>query len=107
MPQIKKVLFPVDFSPQCRSAAPFVTSWVGHFKAQLTLLHAIAMLPESDVTYGIDVAATLRKQMRESAAASTQAFAEQELGSAAAGSVIEEGNPAEIIAITPGLKAWT
>ena len=98
MPEIKKVLFPVDFSPQCRSAAPFVTSWTGHFEAQLTLLHAIALLPESDVTYGIDIAATLRKQMRESATACMQAFIEQSLGSAAVGRVIEEGKPAETIA---------
>jgi len=97
MPEIKKVLFPVDFSPQCRSAAPFVKSWIGHFRARLTLLHAMVILPESNVTYGIDVVATLRKQTRESATASMQALAEQEFGSAAAGRVLEEGNAAEII----------
>jgi nucleotide-binding universal stress UspA family protein len=74
-----------------------VKSWIGHFGARLTLLHAIVILPESNVTYGIDVVATLRKQTRESATASMQALAEQEFGSAAAGRVLEEGNAAEII----------
>ena len=98
MSEIKNVLFPVDFSAQCRGAAPFVGSLTGHFDARLTLLHSIAILPESYVTYGIDVSATLRKELRESATNSIREFAEQALGGRPVRTVIEEGNPAEAIA---------
>jgi nucleotide-binding universal stress UspA family protein len=38
---IRRVLFPVDFSHQCRSAAPYVADLANRFQAQLHLLHVI------------------------------------------------------------------
>ncbi len=38
---ISKILFPVDFSERCTAAAPEVAAWAQHFKAKVTLLHAI------------------------------------------------------------------
>jgi nucleotide-binding universal stress UspA family protein len=97
MPEIKKILFPVDFSQQCHSAASFVNSFVEHFAAELTLIHAIGMLPEYYVTYGIDGSDTLRKELRESSTTSMQAFLEQTFRTTPVRTAIDEGNPAEII----------
>jgi nucleotide-binding universal stress UspA family protein len=43
MPQIKKILFPVDFSESCIGAARFVEYFAGQFQAEITLLHAVSM----------------------------------------------------------------
>ncbi|MGD1068747.1 MAG: universal stress protein [Bryobacteraceae bacterium] len=43
MPQIKKILFPVDFSPSCLGAARHVEAFAGRFEAEIMLLHAVGM----------------------------------------------------------------
>lgn len=43
MPQIKKILFPVDFSDSCFSAARYVELLAGQFQAEVMLLHVVAM----------------------------------------------------------------
>ena len=43
MPQIKKILFPVDFSSGCLGAARCVEAFAGQFEAEILLLHAVAM----------------------------------------------------------------
>jgi nucleotide-binding universal stress UspA family protein len=40
MNDYKKILFPVDFSPECRIAAGFIASYVRLFDAELILVHA-------------------------------------------------------------------
>jgi len=40
MPQIKKILFPVDFSDACRGAARYVEAFAARFEAEIMLLHA-------------------------------------------------------------------
>ena len=40
MPQIKKILFPVDFSNACVGAARYVEAFAGQFEAEIMLLHA-------------------------------------------------------------------
>jgi nucleotide-binding universal stress UspA family protein len=50
MPQIKKILFPVDFSDACLGAARYVEAFAGQFEAEITLIHTVGMqehvLPE-------------------------------------------------------------
>ncbi len=50
MPQIKKILFPVDFSESSLGATRYVEFFAGRFEAEIMLLHAVAMgertLPE-------------------------------------------------------------
>ena len=41
MPAINKILFPVDFSPQCDYAAPLVRSFADATGARITLFHAL------------------------------------------------------------------
>jgi nucleotide-binding universal stress UspA family protein len=43
MPQIKKILFPVDFSDSCIGAARYVEAFAGQFEAEIMLLHAVGM----------------------------------------------------------------
>jgi nucleotide-binding universal stress UspA family protein len=39
--QIKKILFPIDFSERSRTAAPYAEEFAAHFNAELVLLHVI------------------------------------------------------------------
>ncbi len=41
MPQIKKILFPVDFSPSCLGAARYMEAFAGQFEAEIMLFHAV------------------------------------------------------------------
>lgn len=41
MLEIKKILFPVDFSEQCAGAARYVEALAGRFEAEIMLLHAV------------------------------------------------------------------
>jgi nucleotide-binding universal stress UspA family protein len=38
---IKKILFPVDFSPACRNVARYVEAFAGQFQAEILLLHVV------------------------------------------------------------------
>jgi nucleotide-binding universal stress UspA family protein len=42
-PQIKRILFPVDFSDSSIGAARYVEAMAGHFEAEVMLLHAFTM----------------------------------------------------------------
>ena len=41
--QIKKILFPVDFSENCSGAARYVELFAGQFEAEIMLLHVVGM----------------------------------------------------------------
>lgn len=45
----QKILFPVDFSDRCNSAARMVETFTGHFEANLTLLHVLEPLTYNDI----------------------------------------------------------
>ncbi len=45
MPQIKNILFPVDFSDRTCSASSFVVAFMKRFKAKATLLHVVEPMP--------------------------------------------------------------
>jgi nucleotide-binding universal stress UspA family protein len=45
MPQIKNILFPVDFSDRTCSASSFVVSFMKRFSAKATLLHVVEPVP--------------------------------------------------------------
>jgi nucleotide-binding universal stress UspA family protein len=45
----KKILFPVDFSERCASAARMVEVFAGRFQAELTLLHVLQPLTYNDI----------------------------------------------------------
>ena len=39
--QLRRILFPVDFSIRCRGAAAYVEALAGRFEAELILLHVV------------------------------------------------------------------
>jgi nucleotide-binding universal stress UspA family protein len=41
MPQLKKILFPVDFSNSCLGAARYVEAFASQFEAEITFLHVV------------------------------------------------------------------
>ena len=43
--QIKKIVFPVDFTESCVGASRYVEAFAGRFQAELTLLHAVDVSP--------------------------------------------------------------
>ena len=44
MVNFKRILFPVEFTPQCQIAARHVAAYARHFDAEVSLLH-VEMLP--------------------------------------------------------------
>ena len=50
MQAFQKMLFPIDLSDSCNTAAPFVETMAKKFQAQVTLLHVLEMPP----TYATD-----------------------------------------------------
>src|SRR5271157_5663857 len=45
MPRFHHILFPVDFSAQCRTVCPLVEAMVQQFHSKLTLMHVIQVPP--------------------------------------------------------------
>jgi nucleotide-binding universal stress UspA family protein len=96
MPSLKKILFPVDFSEQCRRVAPFAASLSRHFEAQLTVLHSIGILPNPRERFA-GLAEPFMEELRKSSHHSMEAFVRQEFVSHPVQSVILEGDPAQLI----------
>ena len=54
MAVFQRILFPVDFSARCRSAAPFVRMMAERCNAQLTVLHVIELPVSVYTTIGYE-----------------------------------------------------
>ncbi|MEO8051443.1 MAG: universal stress protein [Acidobacteriota bacterium] len=71
--QVKKILFPVDFSEACLGASRFVEAFAGRFQAELTLLNVVDLAAYAQWntaaplygTSGIDMAVVSGDQARE------------------------------------------
>jgi nucleotide-binding universal stress UspA family protein len=59
----KKILFPVDFSDRCNSAARMVETFAGHFQAELTTLYVLEPLTYNDIP--IDAAGIAEQRLGE------------------------------------------
>jgi nucleotide-binding universal stress UspA family protein len=59
----KKILFPVDFSERCNSAARMAETFAGHFQAELTLLYVLEPLTYNDIP--IDAAGVAEQRLAE------------------------------------------
>jgi nucleotide-binding universal stress UspA family protein len=88
----KKILFPVDYSDRCKSIVPYVQEVVGHFSAQLTLVHAygVGVLPYTelavaDPNWPEEARRREEQRLKEFAA---EAFPGQRVDS-----IVEEGEP--------------
>ena len=97
MPRIKQILFPVDFSKPCAKAADAVAALTQDFKAKLTLLHAESIPLFPQVAYPGRLYSALQKEGREASAKKMQRFIARHFPSSALNSVIEGGDPAQVI----------
>src|SRR5271166_6415336 len=57
----QKILFPVDFSERCTSAARMVETFTGHFQAELTLLYVLEPRTYNDIM--VDAAGMSEQQL--------------------------------------------
>lgn len=80
----KKILFPVDFSERCASAARMVEVFAGRFQAELTLLHVLQPLTYNDIP--VDAAGVAEHRLG--------AFMADELKHFEVRRVLLEGDPA-------------
>jgi len=80
----KKILFPVDFSERCASAARMVEVFAGRFQAEVTLLHVLQPLTYNDIP--VDSASVAEQRLG--------AFMAEELKHFDIRRVLLEGDPA-------------
>lgn len=94
MPNIKKILFPVDFSQRAAGAARYVESIAGRFEAEIMLLHVI-----DTATH-----ATIAQQLQPSRRELLETFLADELKPFVTRRVCVLGDPAEEIVNT--VNSW-
>jgi nucleotide-binding universal stress UspA family protein len=100
MLEIREVLFPVDFSPQCRSVAPHVKALAERFGARLTLIHVLQIPHQGYLPYGARLVAEEKARVRESIAAAMRDF--MQASGLQARCAIEEGDPGHAVALYAG-----
>jgi nucleotide-binding universal stress UspA family protein len=95
----ERILFPVDFSDQCRRAAPFVRAIAEHFHANVLVLHVMQAFPpwygppEAIPYTALADMDDLRNQRR----ASLETFLHDELAGVPVVPALAEGDPAQNI----------
>jgi nucleotide-binding universal stress UspA family protein len=98
--QIRKIVFPVDFSERCAGAANYVEDFAGRFQSELTLIHAI---PSPATTWRhdlspaeLDAEQSRHQSLRTAAEARIENFLAEELKHFDVTRVILEGDPAAV-----------
>jgi len=86
----KRILFPVDFSPQSRAVAPFVKAMAKCFDAAVTVLHVIPIPPA--FTALVDT-----ERLKIEAGAALKRFLKEELSGVPVTSELADGDPARWI----------
>ena len=100
MLQVRKILFPVDFSERCSAAGAQVAAMATHFNAKLTLLHAMQIPPP---WYGESAAAQLTNlvdigELKKERQLTLDAYLQQELkGVEDVEAIVEQGAPDVVI----------
>jgi nucleotide-binding universal stress UspA family protein len=96
MLEIREILFPVDFSAQCRSVAAHVRAVSERFGASLTLIHVLQIPHQGYLPYGEQLVAEEKARLRESVARTMGTFMNE---TAVEGRcAIEEGDPGHAVA---------
>lgn len=95
-----RILFPVDFSPQSRAAAPFVKALAARYHSDITLLHVVEVPP---AWYGASGEAAFgawvdMPELVEARSSELTAFRTKELPDASVQPCVQTGDAAAIIA---------
>ncbi len=96
MPQIKNILFPVDFSDRTCSASWFVVALMKRFKAKATLLHVVEPVPYAAYADEVPVALDL-DTLQSDAQAYLERSLIKEFENLPVKRVVEIGEAAEVI----------
>jgi nucleotide-binding universal stress UspA family protein len=95
--KLKRILFPVDFSPRCVDAVPLLKSWVARFSSELTLIHAVIVPSTLRFASSDRLFAQLREALLQESAYSMKTFVERHFKSGSVQQVIEEGDAAQLV----------
>ena len=83
MPEIKTILFPVDFTESSRKVLPYVRLFAEKFGARLHLIHVIRGAEEfAGFEMGAAWFSTFEKELMDGAAKAMERFVEEDLGAA-------------------------
>ena len=93
----RHILFPVDFSPRCYGAVPFVKAFAVRYGAAVTLVHVVESPPvfvSADAGYGAEVDLP---GIRNEAEQRLAAFAMEQFPHLPVTRMVEEGDPGKCI----------
>jgi nucleotide-binding universal stress UspA family protein len=93
----RHILFPVDFSPRCYGAVPFVRALATRYKAAVTLVHVVEPPPSWASADGGYVAVLDMPRLKEEAEEQLATFAMQEFPHLSVTRMVEEGDPGACI----------
>lgn len=93
MLSLAKILVPIDFSERCLGAARYAIPLVEHFRAELTLLHAVSLVGDVSAEAGV-----LNAARREKAQKAMNDFLCAALNHLKTRRIVREGDPVEVIA---------
>ena len=100
MPAISRILLPVDFSPRGVGAARYAAALADHFKAELTVLHALETFrwaPASAWEYSAVFQVEAELAFQEQRKRELESYCKDEFGGVKVKRVMLSGNAAEVI----------
>ena len=93
----RHILFPVDFSPRCYGAVPFVIALATRYKAAVTLVHVVEPPQSWASADGGYVAVLDMPRLKDEAEQELATFAMQEFPHMSVTRMVEEGDPGACI----------
>src|SRR5215467_15193838 len=100
MPAISRILLPVGFSPRGAGAARYAAALADHFKAELTVLHALETIhwvPASAWEYSAEFQAEAVQALQNQRERELESYCKDEFSNLNVKRVMLSGNPAELI----------
>lgn len=97
MPQLRDILFPVDFSDPCDQTAATVAAVASHFRAGITVLHVESVPFRAEPFDSSSPASTSRHESRDASTKAMSRFLARHFASTAVKCLIQEGDPAQAI----------
>jgi nucleotide-binding universal stress UspA family protein len=99
MLNIRQILFPVDLSERCTASAGHVARMAAHFRARVTMLHAVQFAPKwySEIAVESYAAALDAKELMQECKAALDGYLRQPDELCHSHRILIEGDPAEVI----------
>jgi nucleotide-binding universal stress UspA family protein len=100
MISFQRILFPVDFSPQCSAASPFVKAMASRFHCEVLLLHVVEVPPAwfgTPEAGAYDALIDVSSMLEDRREALRNYFADEEPGGISVRRCVQSGDPASHI----------